>query len=402
MFGLLKKLFTGGGSSAPKASLYDRIGGEAAVNAAVDIFYRKVLADKRINKFFEGVDMDKQAAKQKAFLTMAFGGPNNYTGEDMRKGHAHLVERGMNSSHFDAVMENLGATLQELKVPGELIAEAAAIAESVRGPVLAGYTAEEKAAMGKKKSLYERIGGEAAVNAAVDVFYRKVLADKRINKFFEGVDMDKQAAKQKAFLTMAFGGPNNYTGEDMRKGHAHLVERGMNSSHFDAVMENLGATLTELGVQGDLIAEAAAIAESVRGPVLAGYTAEEKAAMANKKSLYERIGGDAAVSAAVDIFYRKVLVDKRISEFFEGVDMDKQAAKQKAFLTMAFGGPNNYTGEDMRRGHAHLVARGLNDSHFDAVMENLGATLKELNVPDNLIAEAAAIAESTRKDVLGR
>ncbi len=119
-------------------------------------------------------------------------------------------------------------------------------------------------------------------------------------------------------------------------------------------------------------------------------------------SLYDKIGGEAAVNAAVDIFYRKVLKDDRISRFFEGVDMDRQAAKQKAFLTMAFGGPNNYTGEDMRRGHAHLVAKGLNDSHFDAVMENLGATLKELNVPAELIAQAAAIAESTRADVLGK
>ncbi len=119
-------------------------------------------------------------------------------------------------------------------------------------------------------------------------------------------------------------------------------------------------------------------------------------------SLYNDLGGEAAVNAAVDIFYRKVLKDARIKQFFEGVDMDKQAAKQKAFLTMAFGGPHNYSGADMRRGHAHLVAKGLNDSHFDAVMENLGATLKELNVPDNLIAQAAAIAESTRKDVLGK
>lgn len=119
-------------------------------------------------------------------------------------------------------------------------------------------------------------------------------------------------------------------------------------------------------------------------------------------SLYDRIGGDAAVNAAVELFYRKVLADDRINSFFEGVDMDKQAAKQKAFLTMALGGPNNYTGEDMRKGHAHLVERGLNDSHFDAVMENLAATLQELNVPDDLIAEAAAIAESTRNDVLGK
>jgi len=120
------------------------------------------------------------------------------------------------------------------------------------------------------------------------------------------------------------------------------------------------------------------------------------------ESVYDRIGGEAAVNAAVDIFYRKVIADERINSFFDGVDMDKQAGKQKAFLTMALGGPNNYTGEDMRKGHAHLVARGLNDSHFDAVMENLGATLQELNVPGDLIAEAAAIAESTRNDVLGK
>ncbi|HFQ91962.1 MAG TPA: group 1 truncated hemoglobin [Chromatiales bacterium] len=120
------------------------------------------------------------------------------------------------------------------------------------------------------------------------------------------------------------------------------------------------------------------------------------------QSLYEKIGGEAAVNAAVDIFYRKVLADERINKFFDGVDMEKQAAKQKAFLTYAFGGPNHYTGKDMREGHAHLVERGLDDTHVDAVIENLGATLKELNVPDELIAEVASVAESVRDDVLGR
>lgn len=120
------------------------------------------------------------------------------------------------------------------------------------------------------------------------------------------------------------------------------------------------------------------------------------------QTLYERIGGEAAVNAAVDIFYRKVLNDYRINRFFDGADMEKQLAKQKAFFTMAFGGPNNYSGKDMRNAHAHLVKMGLDSSHFDAVMEHLGGTLKELNVPPDLIAEAAGIAESTRKDVLGK
>lgn len=120
------------------------------------------------------------------------------------------------------------------------------------------------------------------------------------------------------------------------------------------------------------------------------------------RSLYERIGGEAAVDAAVDIFYRKMLADERVSDYFDDVDMDRQVAQQKAFLTMALGGPNQYGGKDMCVGHAHLVRRGLSDEHFDAVMENLAATLAELNVPSDLIAEAAAVAESTRADVLGR
>lgn len=119
-------------------------------------------------------------------------------------------------------------------------------------------------------------------------------------------------------------------------------------------------------------------------------------------SLFDQLGGVAAVDAAVDIFYRKVLTDDRVSRFFEGVDMDRQRSKQKAFLTMAFGGPHNYSGKDMRQGHAHLVQQGLNDSHFDTIVELLGGTLKELGVADNLIQQVAAIAESTRTDVLGR
>src|SRR5436190_804376 len=123
---------------------------------------------------------------------------------------------------------------------------------------------------------------------------------------------------------------------------------------------------------------------------------------ATSLSLFEQLGGKPAVEAAVDLFYQKVLVDQRINYFFESVDMTKQRGKQKAFLTMVFGGPSSYTGQDMRNGHAHLVVKGLNDSHFNAVVENLGQTLKELGVKDELIAQVAALAESVRNDVLGR
>lgn len=53
-----------------------------------------------------------------------------------------------------------------------------------------------------KETLYERLGGQNAVDTAVDIFYRKVLVDDRVNFFFDDVDMDKQIPKQKSFLTM--------------------------------------------------------------------------------------------------------------------------------------------------------------------------------------------------------
>lgn len=119
-------------------------------------------------------------------------------------------------------------------------------------------------------------------------------------------------------------------------------------------------------------------------------------------NLFQRIGGKGAIEAAVDIFYGKVLADDRISRFFAGVDMDKQRGKQKIFLAYAFGAPVKYDGKDMRQAHKHLVEKGLNDSHFDAVAGHLKATLEELNVPTDLIAEVMAIAGSTRDDVLNR
>ncbi len=119
-------------------------------------------------------------------------------------------------------------------------------------------------------------------------------------------------------------------------------------------------------------------------------------------SLFDRLGGAPAVEAAVTLFYEKVLADPQISHFFEGTNMAIQQAKQKAFLTMVFGGPARYSGRDLRRAHAPLVERGLNDSHFDAVAGHLQATVEELGVAQDLTAEVMLTAASTRDDVLNR
>jgi hemoglobin len=120
-----------------------------------------------------------------------------------------------------------------------------------------------------KSSLYDRIGGEPALMAAVDIFYKKVLDDELTRPFFVGLDMAAQIRKQVAFMTWAFGGPPALKGRDLRVAHADLVKnRGLTDVHFDAVAGHLKETLTEMGVQADLIEEALAIVGTTRADVL--------------------------------------------------------------------------------------------------------------------------------------
>ena len=120
------------------------------------------------------------------------------------------------------------------------------------------------------------------------------------------------------------------------------------------------------------------------------------------EDLYTRLGGQGAVNAAVEVFYRKVIRDPRIKMFFEGTDINQQIEKQKGFLTFAFGGVAHYAGKDLRSAHAPLVQRGLNSAHFDIVMRHLRDTLEELNIEKSLINELLKIVEHTRHEVLDR
>lgn len=92
---------------------------------------------------------------------------------------------------------------------------------------------------GNVKTLYERLGGEEAMDAVVKRFYEKVLADERINGMFKNTNMSRQHRMQKAFLSHAFGGPS-YNGKNMRQAHKRL---GITDLHFNAVAEHVLSTL---------------------------------------------------------------------------------------------------------------------------------------------------------------
>ena len=80
-------------------------------------------------------------------------------------------------------------------------------------------------------------------------------------------------------------------------------------------------------------------------------------------TLFDRLGGEEALSAVVDKFYDMMLADSRVNVFFKNSDMQKQRLRMKQFLTMATGGPNKYEGADMKEAHKKMK---IGKEPFDA------------------------------------
>ena len=128
----------------------------------------------------------------------------------------------------------------------------------------------------KESSLYDRLGGEPAIDAAVNLFYEKVLTDAKVKDFFATVDMVRQKKMQKEFLSSAFGSSTEYKGRfslikqlliilectfflhrsmslivqvrSMSSAHRILVEKkGLNDEHVDVICRLLAETLADLG-----------------------------------------------------------------------------------------------------------------------------------------------------------
>ncbi|WP_280458613.1 group I truncated hemoglobin [Nocardia carnea] len=100
--------------------------------------------------------------------------------------------------------------------------------------------------------IYERIGGREALEAVVEDFYERVLADEVLLPFFTGINMSRMKGRQVEFFAAALGGPDPYIGAPMKQVHQG---RGITRYHFDLVACHLTDALTGAGVPSDLVAE---------------------------------------------------------------------------------------------------------------------------------------------------
>jgi len=142
----------------------------------------------------------------------------------------------------------------------------------------------------------------------------------------------------------------------------------------------------------------ASVGTTAMGAVLFACSLASTSASA-QASLYDRLGGYPAVSAVVDDFVKNVAADKRINGFFAHTDIPSFRQKLTDFICVGTGGPCSYGGRDMKTAHAGM---GVRSRDFNALVQDLGKTLKKFKVPHHEQMELVAILGPMKKDIVTR
>jgi len=115
------------------SSLYERLGGLDAITAVVDSFVARCAGDGRINGKFARTDVPRLNKMLVDQVCEAAGGPCTYTGRTMSETHDGM---GVTAGEFDALVEDLVATLDEFHVPPAEQDELLGLLAPMRGEIV--------------------------------------------------------------------------------------------------------------------------------------------------------------------------------------------------------------------------------------------------------------------------
>jgi hemoglobin len=134
-------------------------------------------------------------------------------------------------------------------------------------PLETGFaTLYRKIAARNGGSIFDRLGGQFAVDTVVAYLYREALTDPILSPRFSAIDMPTLVRHQRQFLATALGGPDTYRGRSIADAHAGL---GIAGEEFDRVAVHVAGGLRLVGASPALIDEVLAAVGSLRGDVVA-------------------------------------------------------------------------------------------------------------------------------------
>lgn len=114
-------------------------------------------------------------------------------------------------------------------------------------------------------------------------------------------------------------------------------------------------------------------------------------------TIYDQIGGQPVIKTATTVFYGRVTNDAALSQWFDGVDISRLRAHQRAFLAAALDGPQLFTGLDLGESHAD---KAITDDAYTRVVAHLVTTLEDLGVAERILTEVELRLEALRTQVV--
>lgn len=131
--------------------------------------------------------------------------------------------------------------------------------------VAATWTLTSTSSFAAEKSLYERLGGQGAIQAVVTKFIGNVGGDKRINGYFATADLKKLNKLLVEQVCMATGGPCSYSGRDMKTTHKGMK---ITDAAFGALVEDLVSALDTFNVPAKEKGELLGILGPMKGDIV--------------------------------------------------------------------------------------------------------------------------------------
>ena len=116
------------------------------------------------------------------------------------------------------------------------------------------------------------------------------------------------------------------------------------------------------------------------------------------KSLYERLGGAQGISGIIDDVVAAHLANPLVQTRFQNVE-DLQHLKQMAceFFAAGAGGPEKYTGKDMRAAHKGM---NISEQEYLSVMDDIMGALDKHNIDEVTKKDVLAILYSLKGEII--
>jgi truncated hemoglobin YjbI len=229
----------------------------------------------------------------------------------------------------------------------------------------------------EQKTLFERLGGAPVIEKLIVALENKIKADSVIGPFHKKVDFQKLNEQRRIYFTRLFGGQAEYTGKNLSEAHKSL---DLKDAHFTLFITLFRDALAEQNIDQELINETVQLLETTRREIV------------QKKSLFERIGGDETIAKVLEIYTQKSLADPVLRPLFEKADLQKINEIRRQHFAALFGGKTPYSGKI----NEARPQGNLNDSHFDRVLYLFEESLAELKIEEGLIREAIEILKTTK------